>query len=407
MPGPEPSMPALRRFPFPYRAMLTICSDLDGSPDGSSYLNLCRFLNTTESGAWGPGAGLEIGNTIYFDNHPNRFAYWTGSDAEREAVRALIRSGHIDAIHSIGETAFTRADAERAFEELKAHDLTIRVWVNHGRTPTNFTSPNMPGDADKPNSAAYHADLAFERGLTYLWLGKVTNQIGVDCPRRYPRAPSLTELPKRLRATTKDLAKRFLGMVGRDDYSMHASNHLVRPHKLADGRSATEFFRCNPHWDGIGYDRGTDLDQILHERVIDDLIEIGGTSVIYTHFLKNAPAGELPEPAKRALRAIGVRQANGELLTTTTERLLDYSVARDAARLTSSRREDGGTDIHVTIDPKLPARASQGLTIYCDDPNRARVDVNGVEIDGLEANPADETGKPSVSIPWVPLQYPI
>ena len=47
----------LRPLPYPYRAMLAICSDLDGTPDWHVYWEIMRFLNITEETAMGPGMG--------------------------------------------------------------------------------------------------------------------------------------------------------------------------------------------------------------------------------------------------------------------------------------------------------------------------------------------------------------
>jgi hypothetical protein len=78
----------LRPFPYPYRAMLAICSDLDETPDRHAYWEIMRFLNTTEETTMGPGVGLEVGNSIYFDMPPEQFAYWNTDDAGREMIRA-------------------------------------------------------------------------------------------------------------------------------------------------------------------------------------------------------------------------------------------------------------------------------------------------------------------------------
>jgi len=62
MNGPDVT---LRRLPYPYRAMMAVCSDLDGTPDRRAYWEIARFLNTTQDTPMGPGAGLEVGNTIH------------------------------------------------------------------------------------------------------------------------------------------------------------------------------------------------------------------------------------------------------------------------------------------------------------------------------------------------------
>lgn len=55
----EVKEPIVRSIPYPYRAMLAICSDLDETPDRLVYWEIMRFLNTTEETAMGPGEELE------------------------------------------------------------------------------------------------------------------------------------------------------------------------------------------------------------------------------------------------------------------------------------------------------------------------------------------------------------
>ena len=88
-----------RRCPYPYRAMLAICSDLDETPDRETYWNIMRYLNTGQQTAMGTGVNLEVGNSIYFDMPANQFAYWNTDDAGRAMIRMLIKSGHIDCLH--------------------------------------------------------------------------------------------------------------------------------------------------------------------------------------------------------------------------------------------------------------------------------------------------------------------
>ena len=64
----------LRKYPYPYQAMLAICSDLDETPNKEIYFETARYLNTTEETSLGKGVGLEVGNTIYFDMPENNFS---------------------------------------------------------------------------------------------------------------------------------------------------------------------------------------------------------------------------------------------------------------------------------------------------------------------------------------------
>src|SRR6266852_4375168 len=72
----RPVAVALAKYPYPYRAMMTICSDLDETPDRRVYLEIARFLNTTDTTVMGPGVGLEIGNSIFFLMPGNQFSYF-------------------------------------------------------------------------------------------------------------------------------------------------------------------------------------------------------------------------------------------------------------------------------------------------------------------------------------------
>ena len=128
----------VRRIPYPYAAMLAICSDLDETPNKDIYFEIIRYLNTTGPTRIGRGVKLEIGNTIYFDMPSGQFSYWNTDDAGREMIRALIRSGHIDCLHSYGDLATTRAHADRALNELSRRDCKLEVWVDHGVAPSNL-----------------------------------------------------------------------------------------------------------------------------------------------------------------------------------------------------------------------------------------------------------------------------
>src|SRR5690606_30898346 len=129
------------------------------TPDRHVYLEIARYLNTTEATAMGPGVGLEVGNSIYFDMPPDQFAYWTTDDAGRAMIRDLIRSGHIDVLHSYGDFCDRRSDVELYLNELRRHDLQLEVWVDHSKAPTNFGPDIMVGSGDVEGAESYHADL--------------------------------------------------------------------------------------------------------------------------------------------------------------------------------------------------------------------------------------------------------
>lgn len=309
------------------QATLAICSDLDETPDADTYFEILRFLNTTEDTRMGPGVGLEVGNTLYFDMAPGHFSYWNADEETREKLRALIRSGHIDCLHSYGDLATTRAHAGRALDELARYDCQFSVWIDHARAVTNFGADIMHGHGDEPGHAAYHADLTLAHGIKYIWRGRVTSVIGQDRPfalrgiahARHPIAST--------RTLAKEATKRCLAALGNRKFAAHRGNRLFSQGQLRDGQSRPEFIRCNPCWGGVSsHDRGDGIHEVLTRRYLDRLAARGAPSILYTHLGKldrNSDRRALSPAAIAAFRLLAEYHRSGRIFVTTTARLLE------------------------------------------------------------------------------------
>lgn len=408
--GSAPQGAEFRRIPYPYRAMIAICSDLDETPDRHVYGGIMRYLNTTADTPMGPGVGLEVGNTLYFDMPPDQFAYWNTDDAGREMLRDLMRSGHVDCLHSFGDLATTRAHAARALDELAANGCALKVWVDHATAITNFGADIMRGQGDVPGAAAYHADLTLASGVRYLWRGRVTSVIGQGVRRSLTRTCRVDHPVGSLTTLTKEAAKGALGRFGSRKYRMHAANEVLQPVQLRDGRSAFEFLRANPHWGGVNVgETAAGLSEVLTDGFLQRLCDSGGFCVLYTHLGKVSDRCEpIPPASRRALRALSHASGDGRIMVTTTRRLLDYC---DAARTaTVSRHATPETDyINISTRPGdggSHAAALQGLTVYVTNGRDTRLFVDGVERPDIQRNAADDTGRASVTIPWTRLAFP-
>jgi len=404
--------PFPRDFPYPFRAMMSICSDLDETPDEAAYRETIRFLNGTKGTAMGPGLGLEVGNTMYFDMPEEHFSYWNAGEEGREIIRALMRSGHIDCLHSFGDLGTSRAHAERALAELDRHGCKLGVWVDHGVAPSNFGSDIMRGAGDIPGSPSYHADLTFGYGVRYVWRGRITSVAGQDVPRRlrniFDTAHPLASGKTLAKEGIKDL---LAGTVG-GKYAMHAGNHLLREVNLRDGRRAIEFIRCNPHFGGVSScDTAEGLGRVLTPKVLDLLEERRGACILYTHLGKGRDRERpLRREAVAALRHLADRVRDGRILLTTTRRLLDYANARRSHGYQVRREGDWTLLIIEGPDMSEPeargAGVPDGLTFYAENPEMTRLFYNGQEVPNLHRNPPDGTGRRSVSVPWNPLRMP-
>ena len=245
--------------------------------------------------------------------------------------RSLIRSGHIDCLHSYGDLATTRAHAGRALDELVKHDCRIPVWVDHAVAPTNFGADIMQGHGDEPGHPAYHADLTLGYGIRHVWRGRTSSVIGQDRPFSLRSIRSALHPLASARTLAKEAAKQVLARRGHTKYRPHAGNPLVVDALLRDGRTVREFIRCNPSWDGVScHDRGDAIHQVLTHRVLDRLVERKAPCILYTHLgkLERGETNRHFRPAVvAAFRLLAEYHHIGKLQVTTSARLLDAHAA--------------------------------------------------------------------------------
>ncbi len=406
---------ALAKYPYPYRAMMAICSDLDQTPDRFVYREIARFLNTSEPTLMGRGVGLEVGNSIFFLMPGDQFSYFGTDEAGRDMVRAMIRSGHIDCLHSYGDHARTRRDAERVLEELDRHGCQLPVWVDHSKSPTNFGPDIMVGSGDVPSTAAYHADLTLRHGIRYVWRGRTTSVVGQDHPLSARSVAAIFSGRHPLASTrtiAKQSAKIWLGSRGDARWDMHALNRVCRPTVLRDGQPVWELLRSNPHWAGPGQgDTADGIASILTARMLERLVRSEGVCVLYTHLGKvrdvRRPFGE---PTQAAFRRLAAMRAAGTIGVTTTHRLLRYLTVRESVRVTASRCDDSVTiaigqvedPVQGTFTPSLDD--VMGLTFVVDRCGSVTISVAGDQMARCELVHRGETT--IASVPWKPLAFP-
>jgi hypothetical protein len=384
--------------------MLAICSDLDETSDLETYLAICRFLNTGEDTVYGKGVNLEVGNTIYFDMAPGEFSYWSQGESGREKLRTLMRSGHIDCFHSFGDLG-RRAEAARALDELTKHDCRLTVWVDHAVAPTNFGVDIMRGSGDLEASDAYHADLTWQYGVRFVWLGRVTSVIGQNVTPSLAGIWASEHAKASIGTVAKELVKQGLGAVGHKKYAMHAGNALMRPYALRSQQPVWEFIRCNPHWGGVSCgETGEGLGEALRQTVLDVLIAKRGACVLYTHLGKGRDRSRpLGERTLRSLRRLAALHDEGKILVTTTAKLLRYHRARDAIVWSATDHGEQGLRVDVTTEHSLSDL--QGLTFDVQDASKTELFVNGVKREALRF-PADGSASGAISLPWVRAEYP-
>ena len=406
----------LRKFPFPFKAAMTICSDIDETRSSAEFLEIQKFLNTRSMTSMGKGIGLEIGNSFFFYNHKNEFSYFDQDDRAKQITQAMIQSGYIDCLHSYGDTD-NRDDIVRALGSLDSANCKIEVWINHYGVSNDickkFEYMFEQCEGDNPQSSAYHTDLTLAHGIRFAWVGATTRIVG------QASQPKLTTAfdPRHPRVSTGNVMKEVRKQIlGRKDerFALHRSNDLMRPLTLADGRQVHEFIRYCNHPEGVpigATSRG--LAYVISKRNLANLIAREGYMIAYAHLGKNGDrAPVIATESQSALRHLATLNEQGEIYVSTTAKILKYKFAHQSIVATQVQR-NGRTQITICEfdDPiegrRIPSiEELQGITFYVEDSKRTDIFLASQKITQLQLNPADETGRPSVTIPLHSLCFP-
>jgi hypothetical protein len=233
--------------PNPYKAALSICSDIDGTSTIEEFLEIQEFMNTKNKTKMGRGVGLEIGNSFFmFDNTEGAFSYFSSSPSDQKIIRKFINAGYLDVFHSFGESYKERKHAKLALKELNNYKLNIRVWVNHSQARSNLGSWFANNLGDNSDSIYYHSDITIPYGIKFVWLGSCTNIIGQCTPitlNTFTRNFDSEYFLKSTKNIIKETLKHLLSVFGleRGKYAMHDGNDLVKPVMLDDGKRVYEF----------------------------------------------------------------------------------------------------------------------------------------------------------------------
>jgi effector-binding domain-containing protein len=396
-----------RDFPYPYKAMLSICSDLDETPNTDTYFNISQYLNTDQITPIGEGVSLEVGNTIYFDMPKGQFSYCNTDNNGRDRIHKLIRSGHIDVIHSFGDYAESREKIAEHIETLKNNSCELKVWVDHAVAPSNFGHDIMLGQGDVLSSATYHADITLDYGIKYIWMGRVTSVIGQGVKRNYRGLLNRKHFLKSMKTIAKEMTKVFLSKIGSKKYRLHKYNALISTTQLRSGQTVFEFIRSNPFWGGVSEcETAYGIKHVLNRTYLDALIRSNGYSVLYTHLGKIKSEEEpFDHETRRSFELLSKYYNEKKIVVTTTRRLLDYCLAVKNIRYSTSF-ENGRYIIMITsheLDNEL-----SGITFYVPfDVNKVEIKCGERMIGDIQYNEPDETGMKSVSIPWKKLEYPL
>lgn len=348
----------LRKFPYPYQAALTICSDIDGTTL-DDFIEIHKFMNTTETTDLGEGLGLAIGDSFWMYDKPglanSAFAYFADLGGKQSAaapiIRDFIRAGILDVMHSYGNFAtmgdFSRSVATRAIEELNKHNLKVSVWTNHGGIESiqnigalSWGKGDIPaheGNGTAAHLDCYHSDVMSDYGIRFYWDSEasLTSLVGQDSPVHFSEAYWRSPLYSGFKLRAKSILKGYLSFADLLHFKFtkkhfvpwqpfDSQNQLLQYDQLRDGNLLLKFKRY-----GHGkLDWSDDLDFLLSEKVINHLVKKEGYLVLYIHLgdqKSRTESRSLPEATVQKLQHIADMFHQGKLWVQTTSRLLMYN----------------------------------------------------------------------------------
>lgn len=396
----------VRRFPRPFRAMLAISTDIDGTTM-DVFRRTHRFMNTLEETEMGPGVGLDVANSFWAYGRPvtREPALFSGKDWTQRSQMAdellhYLRCGWIDTLHSYGpfDAGFTREHAARALEALRDAGVHIRVWVNHGG-PTNTQNLNGPAQAkraeeklavwegDLEGSPGYHADLLLEHGFRFAWrYGRDALVFGLDhvlAPWRLADGAEMWGFSRNSAEPSSPAAEAFAAEAGLE---------------VRENRSGRRFLQL---WQPSYLPRQLDADKL------DGLVGSQQVVVIAQHLGSLAGKHVFSPPTVEAFRLLKDYEDDGQILVTSTARMLQYERVRDHLVL-ETRRDRGRIiiDIVRVADPLfgefVPSLDDvRGITLLVRDPRRVSLRLAGKALPRPEVvrSPTNDT-EGTIGVRW-------
>lgn len=394
----------MRKFPYPYKSMLAICSDIDDATL-EEFKTYHKFLNTKENTEYGQGLGLDIGDSFWMYmaddmnfkvdtqhhgvDHILTFFKGTNSkeDHNSKEIVHFIKSGWIDSIHSFGDfstntektTKFNRNLAIDAYTALNNSKLNVSVWINHGnRSNTqNFGAGDLSEfmsyqSGDNKDSKYYHTDLTLKNNIKYLWNSLNDTAFGVDYP--------LFEINLR---------------DGQKVWGFSRHTNYIKDKKIDWTWTPEHLYRQ------------------LTKKNLDSIVEKHQYSIIAQHF--GVSAEDLfKEKNIKSLNNLKNYQDDGKILVAKTSRLLNYAnVQKHIVFKKIIQNEKTYINVLYVKDPIFGKRIPtldeiRGLTFYCDNPSKTNIYLNDVLVskeDVLENTPKNAKEKSSISIKWFEPDY--
>ncbi|MDD5065735.1 MAG: hypothetical protein PHF84_01685 [bacterium] len=392
----------LRKFPYPFQAALSICSDIDHTDSAGKFLKIQEFMNKE--------IGITFTNTFFPFHEKDEFSLFSSCPDDKKIIIEHIRNGNIEAFHGYGEKDdFIRKDAQRTLAELRKNDVFLKMWIDHASFPGNLCKYRCFGKGDIPGQKEYHLDLTADYGVKYIWTDSLTSIVGQDAPVTLKSILLIIDFKHFFSSglnAVKTVLKIIMGLLKSKKYRFFPANKPVHIITLRDKRKMYEFIRYNNYFKGAAAgDSFSELYYLISKKVLKNLISRKAYSLVYVHLGKNF---DLDQDKNRltiqALRNLRQEADSGRIYVASSLRLLDYYIKHKYLNWDYSLVNGNGCITIKSIDD--PVRGSyipgpedlMNFTFYVPDHVNIKIKINQLEIKRILKNKLDYSGKMSISI---------
>jgi len=399
MSATNPILPArLRKFPWPYQAMLALSSDTDNAKI-ELFRQLYRFANThVETPIFGRGVGLELAGSFWFYNLPGRqdttttyFADQGGYKVRPTAPEMIeyIKAGWIDTLHTYGNFnagRFRTSLADRAVGLADAVGVRFPVWVDHGNANNiqNLFS-------ERRYEAAAHLDCMRALGVEFAADPSMSAVFGRDS------VISPANLADGSRIWSFERNCRIAGIEDKAAFAEKVSKRFRRKIRFKSGRDGASATVWHPPFLSV---------QISRDR-LRALVKARHFVVVGQHLEYVPDPGYITRDFIVAFRRLARFHERGQILVASTSRLLRYNVVYDHLTFTARSLPDREViDIGDIDDPVRGRRAPlmeelAGVQFEVQAGRPVEIHVAGRPVAAEALCRHDEDGAPSVvGFPW-------
>ncbi len=436
----------IRKYPFPFKCLLSINNDTDGF-HYSSFKSFHEFVNGKKSTIFGEGLNLEISDSFWIYSKRNISLYknlpWESNKKNKyfEEILELCRLGILDTLHGFGDWIedfnLERKQIDKILNFLSKNNINLEVYVNHGGYNMSHNYAGIWSyyqQADNINHKSYCFDLLIKYGFKYFWadpfyeltkFGDNLNLSNNDLEfflKQYDFSKFLYRPNPKDFSKSEEVLNKF-NKISLQNYKRDLFNSTLIKNISRDGIKNFMFKRFR------GIDGPTSSNFVLQVNPdnLDALERLEGTVILYQHFgIRRAILmGKGHESQSyttnknvldfnniAAFKLLAKRYNEGRILITTTRKLLNYTRVRDYLDFNINNIQDQtfinikGINCPVYGYQKIEKNMLSGVTFQIKKIKKIPIVLLNNKQVNVKKVIDKKNGKTFIYFPWKKIDWP-